>query len=115
MVAPNITRHVTLDGRYANAEKRAAQSTRKVWRVGPNHYKVASFKTKGVVYDILVTMRGLICNCPAGWSGNVCKHAAKLSNRLRREHKSTVLFEQFYDGETDEDDWLEAIPQLPAA
>jgi hypothetical protein len=92
----NETRRTTLDGRILHAMDRARASTRRVYQVGPTSYRIKSFED-GPWYDLEVTRSGLTCSCP---STSVCKHMAKLSMRLQREHKPEVLSDYFeYDTE----------------
>ena len=114
--SPKITRNLTLDGSYERAYDRARQANHKAWQIGPTTYRVCSFTTVGVAYDVWVTTRGLSCNCPAGQARQVCKHAALVSLRLQREHKSADLndwFAETDDTSTDADleqAFIEALP-----
>jgi hypothetical protein len=105
--------NANLDIRYERAYDRARASSRRVWWMGLYHYRVASFTMPGIAYDIHITRRGLICNCPAGQAKQPCKHAALVSLRLQREHRSPTPYEPLCSG-TDNDMETAIVEALPS-
>lgn len=77
----------------ALARARSKNYRARTWRVGRDHWRVASQSTKGLTYDVTVWSYGycygvhpahLACNCAAS---GPCKHGAKVALRLEREGK----------------------------
>lgn len=102
--------------RFTRAYDRAQASSRKIWQIGPTTYRCHSFDPEkpDTWYILRVTPRGIDCSCPS--YSKICKHAVKLSKRLRREHSTETLSEWFSFADTATDDdfeqaIVEALPE----